>query len=542
MTGEPQTTSRSHFWVLLLAWFVSWAGLSHGYLENTDAIVTMHAARSWWATGDPGLSLEQKELTQAERVALAGSGQLMRGQNGKYYAQFAIGHQALMVPCVALGALFADLFPTLEARHQESHGESPHWGGHFFVRLFCSLLPIPFAALAALALFALARVLGCGAADAGRVMLITVLATQVGGGATETMSDVPGLCLLLWTLVHVARHDDFGGTRSAFMAGLCGGGTVLVRYPNAIPVAILGCLVLVAALRRKAVAEIAAFAAGAAPALLALLFANWWRFGSVLETGYGGGANASWWDMPLVYGLPLVLGAPGKGILWFSPPLWSAFLGGLPRRRGFAMTAIAAAVAPVFLVAHTRGWSGAQCWGIRYLTPSVAILVGVGLALGRPWVRWPRLVTATTVVGVLLNFFAWTAPYRGHLQLASESARVAYSEELAAGKTTLGSLSDQYFVDPHFSPLFGHAVYGAASALGILSPDRLPDVTRVMFAGQPVPATVPPLLREDTGFLHLLPSYLAAAMRAPAAAFWLPWLLLVAVAWRRALRALRAAS
>lgn len=521
--------------VLIALWGVFawlWLGLAHGYLENSDSIVTMHAARSWWRTGDPGIAIDQPDLTQAERTALAVSQQLMKGRNGKYYAQFAIGHQALMVPCIALAEACERRWPWLLARHRELVGDDPVWSGHPWERLFCSLLPIPFAALVALAVFLLARTLGCATREALLVVVVTVLATQFGPGATETMSDVPGLALLCCVALFAARFERGAGNGAAFAVGLFGGMTVLVRYPNALPVAAFGALVAVLALVRGRYAALLALASGALPGCVLLLVANWSRFGSIREFGYSGGANAGWWDMPWRWGIPLVLLAPGKGILLFSPPLWTTFLAGMRGAGRFGLAVLVAAVLPVLLVAHTRGWSGAQCWSIRYLTPTVVLLVALGLATGKPWRTWPRAFAATTALGLALFLAGNLAPYRGHQQLAAAAAQVAYAGELASGRTTLGALSDQYFVDPHFSPLFGHFVYAGAAVGDGLVRERLPATTRVMFAGHAVPSDTPALLREDTGFRHLLPFQLADLLGVSALWFVLPWLAILAASVR----------
>ena len=60
---------------------------AHGYLENTDTEVTMHAAHAWYLRGDPGLLSEGQDTWVAERVianeefAVFG----MQGVNGKYW-------------------------------------------------------------------------------------------------------------------------------------------------------------------------------------------------------------------------------------------------------------------------------------------------------------------------------------------------------------------------------------------------------------------------------------------------------------------------
>ena len=63
----------------------------------------MHAARALYVRGDSGLKAQGDDTWAAERV-IAQSGLFgMPGAGGKHYVWFPIGHQLMMVPCVALG-------------------------------------------------------------------------------------------------------------------------------------------------------------------------------------------------------------------------------------------------------------------------------------------------------------------------------------------------------------------------------------------------------------------------------------------------------
>ena len=481
---------------LFVGWCLVFGTFAHGYLENTDAVVTLHAARALWHRGDPGLLAEDPLLTPAERQAIAHSGQTLPGSGGKQYAQFAIGHQVLLVPCVALGEWCARRFPAAERELGSWHGDDPAFGRHFFVRFFASWLPVPFAAGSAVLLFWLARTLGSSAREAGLVMLCVVAATQMLAGASETMSDGPGMCLLLATALAALRYErGLAGARALVALGLLGGATVLVRYPNAIPVAVCGVLAAWAAWRRQR-RDLCWLAVGVLPGCVLLLLANWLRFGNVFETGYSGGANAHWFAMPWKWGIPLVLASPCKGILWFSVLLWPALALGLARPRAVGAMAWAVLLLPVLLVAHTRGWSGAQCWGIRYLTPSVVLFCTVQLALGKPWQRWPRCFSLTVLLGCLIGVGGLLTPYRGQQYLAAKATAVAYAPQIANQGL---DPADAYHTDLRFSPLHTHWLYALQ---GERLERDLPAATAALF-GVRVPADTPPVLHEDRGFRHV---------------------------------------
>src|SRR5690606_27903892 len=215
---------------------------AHGHVENSDAEVTMHAARAWWLRGDPGLLREGPDVSVAERTLAewiaSGSptGFGMPGRNGKAYVWFPIGHQALMVPCVALGEACARAFPAPETRLIELEGEA--FGAFFWSRFFVALLPIPFAAGAVVVVWLLARTLGASGRDALVVTAAATLATAFWPGSSETMSDVPGTFFLLLAALGVFADRKsvvagVGAPRWLLLAGGAAGAAVCVRYPHA---------------------------------------------------------------------------------------------------------------------------------------------------------------------------------------------------------------------------------------------------------------------------------------------------------------------
>ena len=151
---------------------VLWLGLfgflglfAHGYLDNSDADATMHAARALYLRGDSGLSVESMDVSPAEaelvRFISSTDQYGMVGRNGKTYVWFPIGHVYLMVPCVALGEVLADVFPEperlLESKSDDRMGLV--WGQFFWTRLLISFLSPAFAAGSAVVVFLLARTL-----------------------------------------------------------------------------------------------------------------------------------------------------------------------------------------------------------------------------------------------------------------------------------------------------------------------------------------------------------------------------------------------
>ena len=183
-----------------------------------------------------------------------------------------------------------------------------------------------------------------------------------------------------------------------------------------------------------------------------MLAFNYYRFGSVLDLGYGD-EPATGFTTPLLTGVALLLTSSGKGLLWFCP----AVVAGLWGWRAFARAHPApAALAALLLVSQLAffgrwwAWHGDWSWGPRYLVAVSRSSCGAGCHSGNTYSanRAPPsrrssslLVGVTTGVGVnalgiLVDFSAY---YRvvGH--------QLGQGADVADART-----------EPAFSPLAGH--------------------------------------------------------------------------------------
>lgn len=481
---------------------------AHGYVENTDGAVTMLAARSLLLRGDLGFD-DGPDAWAAERYIVGSRRLVKQGANGRYYPWFPIGHQLLLVPFVALGEAFDAALPQVEQRVTNQVFDQFVWA-----RFFCSFVPALAGAGTALVCLLLASRLGCDRRQALLVTVVATLCTQFWPGASETLSDPPGTFFLLATFWSAVRQRQQPSRGSALLTGWLGGCAVLMRYPHAVPVTILAAIVSVDAVRRRRLGDIVCLGLGALPEIGVLLVANNLRFGAWTETGYSAGATPEWWSYPPYLGIPLILLAPGKGILLFSPPLWIAAVQAL-RRRARSVWMLAAGLSlllPLIIAGHTAGWAAGQCWSVRYLTASVVLLVVVALALGKPWQRRPRLFAAVCLLGLLVSLGGVLTPYRGQQQLAYTAA--PHSHPQHHGNAALENVV--VFV-PRYSPLHTHWIYAWLSATGRLQRGGSGNTTEPLFgvavpeAGSPVRVTWP----ADTGFRHWWIPYAGAFLGLP---------------------------
>lgn len=507
---------------------------AHGYIENTDAEVTMHAARALWLRGDPGLRVDGPDTWAAERL-IAGRGLMgMRGRNGKHYVWFPVGHQLLMTPCVVLGELLARWFPAPERAlfeiKQRERGDGEVWGRWFWTRFLVSWIPVLAVAGAAMMLWSIARSLGAAPRDALLAAGAGTLCTQFWPGGSETMSDNPGMFFLLAMAACVFGMVRAGTTsrRVMFLAGASGGWAVLVRYPHAAPVMVLAAVAAWRAWRAGRVQDVLWLAGGAVPEAAILLAANWLRFGSPWETGYSAGADPHYWNFPPWIGLLLILGAFGKGVMWFSPPLWLAL--GIAARHWRAWLrfpwgpTLAIFWIPVFVWAHAAGWAAGQCWGIRYLTAAVALLVVVAFALDPPWRSRPRRTALICALGLIVSAGGVITPYRGQQELAIRAGEVYYQDLVRRGELLVEQVPDRVNVAARFSPIHTHWIYAGLSVSGRLQRGGSVHTTEPLF-GVRVPDPVRITNGEDVGFRHVWWRYLTRVGLPEA------WSIVLALVW-----------
>jgi hypothetical protein len=257
-------------------------------------------------------------------------------------------------------------------------------------------------------------------------------------------------------------------------AGALAGGALLCNYTAALGLGILG---LYAAWRVRAVAPLAAFAAGAALPLAVLAGYHAACFGGPLVTANHGQppgrfvSEGLWLGMigtPDPRVLVQILVSPFRGLFFSSPVLllgavglaWAALAG----RRAEAAVAVAVFAAMVLLNAGFNGWDAGNSFGPRYLIPAVPFL-----ALGLPgaFARLPRLTRAAALASVAVMLFATFVTPR-----SPREARNPYTDFL--GPIAVGAVVERgpvRFLGPVSASPAG--VYGgrAQRAFGRTSPE-----------------------------------------------------------------------
>jgi hypothetical protein len=314
------------------------------------------------------------------------------GVDGRAYAKAGLGLPIAELPFVATGVLMSKLAGLPEAQA---------------LAALLSLLNPLVSACAAIVVYRLCQTVGCSPLTALLATMAYAFGTlawvYAGVDGTEPLQ---ALCLVL-SLLLLIRY------RSERHAWLLSGSSVALAYAivtkpaNGVLVPAFGWYALSAVRARRlswteTVPVLMRFAAPLAVCFLFLAWLNWFRFGSVLETGYEPHAFMN----HFVDGICGLIFSFNKGLVFYAPPLVLAPVGlWIMRRsqRGEAVLIAGASLTYVCLFAKFYNWGGGWSWGPRYLMPIVPLLM-VPVARAAAAARvWRFAGAGLFIAGLLVN-------------------------------------------------------------------------------------------------------------------------------------------
>lgn len=340
---------------------------------------------------------------------LAGS----TGVDGKLYPGTSPGQSLAAIPLYLVGKLLAPLFPANQSG--------------YILRFCAGLLGIVVTALTIALLHRLARRLGYRERSALALAVLYGLATTAWPhGRTFYAEPLTALCFLI-AFYAIQRGTALDSPRWLLFAGMAAIAGTGVKPQAALALPGLGLYLVFASLGpvtrgdlptavRRLARQGALWFGGGVLAALPLFLYNTVLFGGPLTTGYGDVPGALF-TTPFLTGLYGLTVSSGKGLLWYSPPILLAVLGGWAffRRQRAAMIGCLAIIA-VHLAFYSRldFWHGDAIWGPRYLMPMLpfALLPLLGFLepaskpaiASRPTARRSRTMRlATTLIVAILG-------------------------------------------------------------------------------------------------------------------------------------------
>ncbi len=314
------------------------------------------------------------------------------GVDGRAYAKAGLGLPIVEMPFVAVALGISRVAAVPEAQA---------------LAAILSLLNPLLTACTVIAVFRLCRSMDCPAPAALSMAVAysfgTLAWVYAGVDGTEPLQ---ALCLVL-ALLFLLKYRSERLATSLSASGFALAFAVVTKPADAVLVPAFG-LYVIAVLRaqrlslRQAAPALAHFISPLAICFLFLVWLNWIRFGSVLETGYEHDAFRNHFSSG-IYGLVFSF---NKGIIFYSPLVLLAPVGiGLMARahREEAAMIVLASLSYVSLFAKYAFWGAGWAWGPRYLVPILPLLmVPVARAVDTARV-WRYLGAGLFVAGFLVN-------------------------------------------------------------------------------------------------------------------------------------------
>ena len=282
----------------------------------------------------------------------------LKGTDGLSYSKYGIGLALYYVPIVALGHVLSWLtgFP-------EEH----------LTGFLISFANIPFALFTLYLFGRCLKQLGISLATANWMVVGLGCGTLCWKYAVYDFSEVMQACLLLLVFTCVLENTK----ASILVGGMALGGLILVKLVHVVflPVFLLYLFVLPDITWLQRIRKVALFSVPIGPFILLIAFLNYVRFGSPLESGYGGEASQFhltqlWWTVPSL------LCSLDKGLFIFCPILilewlgWPAFV---RRQPLFATLCITIILVNLLLAGAWHSWVGGWSWGPRLLVPAIPL-------------------------------------------------------------------------------------------------------------------------------------------------------------------------
>jgi hypothetical protein len=348
-----------------------------------------------------------RPLGKAADLGLEDSNNI-EGRNGNYYSPTGLGHSLLVLPLLALGRALA----------VSSGPDASQW----MMEFVASMLFNPFvSAVSGLLVYLICRRLAWGTATSVALAVIYAFGTMTWVYAKSFFSDPVIALLLLLTFYGLLSLRYTRQTFWLWLAGASLGFAALTKPASLIsaPIFVVYLLFLVRTdAWPTALKQLLAFLLPVGLSLLGILAYNWWRFESILDTGY---RNIGW-TFPFWSGLYGLIASPGKGYLFYNPIVFGALIGGFffwREHKAEFWVIVGIAVAHLLFLAKYDHWHGGGNWGPRLLlplTPFIILPLGSLLEAVRGRRGLNLAVAALIAVSILVQIPGVTVNYARFLQ------------------------------------------------------------------------------------------------------------------------------
>lgn len=406
-----------HLFVFFLMAFLS---VSSGIIASSDGVAIFGVTQAIVERGEISVG--------GKNVAL--------GVGDKHYSRYGLALSVLAIPMYLAGKMISGFIP------DQFH--------HLVLEGSVSLTNAIVSALACLFLFWTGQRLTYSKGVSLQLSMSFAFSTFFIVYAAKSFFTQPLETLCIVAAVYFLLDLRSGSSpRSLTTASLFTGLGVLTKLAFIVNLPIFFAYVLATSGKGRRFRDSIIFSAPLAVFFALALGYNYARFGSILETGYGRGAE---FTTPLLVGLYGILLSSGKGFFLYAP---IAALGFVSLRAFYrnhkceAWLLFGLFAVNTLLIAKYRDWGGEGSWGPRYLTLVLPCFVlPIGALLERRSFAVRRLFLVLSLVGLLVQFGGVSIFYGTYYRTIGE---YPYQADV----TDPLFLVKAHYV-PNYSPVWGH--------------------------------------------------------------------------------------
>jgi len=391
--------------------------------------------------------IERFDLSVPERVG-------MRGADGRYYSWLGIGFALLAIPFYTIGKLAG----------------SPE--------IAISIINQLFGAATVVLIFLFSISLGYSRRASILVSIFYGLATIAWPLSKQPFDHVVETFFVLLSVYFLYRYISNKKALFILLSGTYLGIASITRLTSILVVPPLFIMVIVYYFKRHdlratawlTIRDILLFSLAFLPFMVLNLWYNYYRFGSIFETGYSLMATQLGIDLfstSLLTGISGFLISPGKGFFYYSPIAILFFFSiksFLIKHRCLCVSFILIIISYLLLLSKFVFWHGDWAWGPRYILTITPFLI-IPIAEHLDSVIWSgKRVLRVTIclifaVSFIIQLAAIIVDFNKHFLSLRFIEKVNFIEAQADGVQPVFQPSIETYFDWQRSPIFAQFVF-----------------------------------------------------------------------------------
>ena len=350
-------------------------------------------------------------IYELQEFSIAAKKNIVTGEIVKEYSKYGLGLPVLLLPFLALNDLLHSIF-----------GD-----GLINSNIVMAVPNLIIYALMAQLLYLTILELGYNRRSALILSITSIFATFAIPYISILFTEpLQGICLLS-SFYLLLRNKREGGCSMVYLslASLMFSYAIFTKSANLVFVPLFGLYLLATIKGREGTIPYRGYVAYLIPILifgLLTAYINYYRFGSIMDFGYGG--EASLFVNPIGKGLIDLLFNPNKGLFIFAPLAllfpysFYAFTKRFPAE-GLLLSGLF--MVNLLLYAAWWAWEGGGCWGPRFLLPLIPLaFITLAEVLERPLTKLTFPILA--LLGFIYNYAGVVQDFSGYDYLVHMSS------------------------------------------------------------------------------------------------------------------------